>query len=142
MLKLLAALAMLAGLAGQGAAQGRYSEGQIWEYRTRSGDEGSLLKIQRIEPYPNAPAGDAHRVYHISLIGVRLGPERNRTDVQHLPVSEETLDASVTRLSDSTAPFPAADEGIAMWRGAEGGVFTIPVAEIVDVVERTILQPQ
>lgn len=142
MLKLLGALMMLTSLGGQDAALDRYAEGQVWEYRTRPGDEGSLLKIQEVEAYPNAPAADDRRVYHVSLIGVRFGPERTMTQLQHLPVSRETLDASVLRRSDSAAPFPAPDEGIAMWREAEGGVFTIPVAELVDIVEQAMRGPE
>jgi hypothetical protein len=56
--------------------------------------------------------------------------------MQHLPVSELTLNASVTRLSAGNADFPSADEGIAMWREAQGGVFDIPLAEIVGIVDR------
>jgi len=142
MLNLVIALSILVSAAVQPPSIERYAEGQVWEYRTRPGDEGSLLKIQRVEPYPNAPAGDALRVYHISIIGVRLGPEHAPTDLQHLPVSEVTLDASVTRRSESTAAFPTSDEGIAEWRAAQGGVFTISVAEIVGIVDQTVSQHQ
>ena len=141
MLNVVTALLMMVGAAIQPSVD-RYAVGQVWEYRTRPGDEGSLLKIQRVEPYPNAPAGDALRVYHISIIGVRLGPEHAPTDLQHLPVSEVTLDASVTRRSESRAAFPTSDEGIAEWRAAQGGVFTISVAEIVGIVDQTVSQHQ
>jgi hypothetical protein len=67
---------------------------------------------------------------------VRLGRQHALTDLPHFPVSQVTLDASVTHRSNSTAPFPAADEGIAQWRAAQGGVFTIPVAEIVGIADQ------
>jgi len=140
MLNLVATLLILVGAAVHPPPVDRYAEGQVWEYRTRPGDEGSLLKIQRIELYPNAPAGEGRRVYHISVIGARLGPQRTPTDLQHFPVSQATLDVSVIRRSDSRASFPAPDEGIAAWRQAQGGVFTIPVAEIVDMVEQAVRQ--
>ena len=111
----------------------RYLEGQVWEYRTRPGEEGSRLKIQRVEDWPGGGPG---KVYHISVIGVRLGGRRNVTFLQHLPVSELTLNASVVRESPAGAVFPSAEEGIAMWREARGGVFDIPVAEILAVAER------
>ncbi|RHW16788.1 hypothetical protein D1610_13755 [Sphingomonas gilva] len=105
----------------------RYAAGQVWEYRTRAGEEGSLLKIQQVE---QAPRGT---VYHISLIGLSFGRGMpHGGELGHMPVSRETLDASVTRLSDSKAEFPDPASGIAAWREAEGGVFTIPVAEIVE----------
>lgn len=153
MSKLLAALALFAGLTAQAPAPDRYAEGQVWEYRTRPGDEGSLLKIQRIEAWPevaagaaSAPAGDGAeggRVYHISLVGVRLGPGRAPSALQHMPVSRETLDASVIRLSEASPAFPDPAEGLATWREARGGVFTIPVAEIVGALEQMLSrQPQ
>jgi hypothetical protein len=33
------------------------------------------------------------------------------------------------------AEFPDSEEGIEIWRAEEGGVFNIPVAEIVDLVD-------
>jgi hypothetical protein len=112
----------------------RFHEGQVWEYRTRPGDEGSLLKIQRVENWSHAGHGT---IYHISVIGVRLGG-RAGIEIQHLPVSELTLNASVTRLSPSTAAFPSPDEGIAIWRADNGGVYDIPLAEILAITERMI----
>jgi hypothetical protein len=134
MLKLLLGLLLAAGAAPPVApGPARYQEGQVWEYRTRPGDEGSLLKIQRIEAWP---AGGSGQVYHISVIGVRLGPQRTLTAMHHLPVSELTLNASVTRLSPSTTPFPRVEEGLAMWRDDRGGVFDIPLAEIIATADR------
>jgi hypothetical protein len=110
-----------------------YKEGQVWEYRTRPTDDGSLLRIQKIEV---VPAFAQHGpVYHISIIGVHFSAAPISGELQHLPVSRETLDASVTRLSRSVRPFPDANAGIQEWRAANGGVFTIPVAKIISSVE-------
>jgi hypothetical protein len=137
---------VLALFAGSQAAQApaaaqalRYAEGQVWEYRTRPGDGESLLKIQKIAPLPG---GDEEMlVYHVSVIGVDLGPKIARV-LPHLPVAQEKLDASVTRLSSRTAEFPDPEEGIAEWTRAAGGVFNIAMAEIVALVEPTIAQAQ
>jgi hypothetical protein len=112
-----------------------YAAGQVWEYRTRPQEPESLLKIQRVEA---DPAG--RPIYHISLIGLHIAGLKGG-EAQHLPVSKATLDASVTRLSASTAAFPDPSEGIALWRQAKGGVFTIPVAEIVGVIEQSAQKP-
>ena len=119
-----------------GAAQpgDRYAEGQVWEYRARPAEAGSLMKIQKIEPVPN---GGGERVYHVSIIGIRLTNPRVSPILQHLPVSRETLDRSVTRLG-SGGDFPdlaQVKEGIATWREAEGGIFTISLAEIVGLMD-------
>ena len=110
----------------------RYAAGQVWEYQTRPGDEGSLLKIQRIERAP----GRRDLVYHISVIGFRLSNPDVLPVLHHSPVSRETLDASVTRLSSSTAEFPDPSEGIAVWKRNNGGVYDIPVARIIEAIER------
>lgn len=129
-----AAVTCLVGIA-PAAAKPRYAEGQVWEYRTRVGDEGSLLKIQKIEKVPGLKRESP--VYHITVVGVRLGGTPGSV-LGHLPVSRQTLDSSLTRLSTRRADFPSAEEGIAEWRRAKGGVFTISVAEIVGFVEQTI----
>ena len=125
-------LASLGLLSGQAPAP-KYAQGQVWEYKTRPQDTGSLLKIQRIESLHE------HMVYHISVIGVHLGGSAAPNALQHLPVSDETLDASTIRLSQARPDFPATfEEGIATWREANGGIFTIPVAEIVDIIDQTV----
>ena len=122
-------LLALASFAWSAAASPGYSEGQVWEYRTRPQDEGSLLKIQKVE--------DAGTVFHVSLIRVQLG-DHGLAEIQHLPVSRQTLDASVTRLSDSDAAFPDVAPGYGEWQRAQGGVFTITVAEIVAIAEQSL----
>lgn len=129
---LLLAVMAIIGLAGF-TEPDRYAAGQVWEYRTRPGDEGSLLKIQRIEA---APGDGGERIYHISVIGFRLRNAEMEPRLEHSPVSRETLDASVTTLGDPGAKFPNPDDGIARWKADNGGVFTITVAEIIDLIDR------
>ena len=118
-----------------GSQQPPYQEGQVWEYTTRQQDQGSLLRIQKIENEPGlAQQGP---IYHISIIGVRFNGAALSGVLQHVPVSRESLDASVTRISPSKAPFPDPSAGIEEWRAAKGGVFTITVAEIIAAAEAT-----
>ena len=131
LLVLLALLMPAVSAAQDGTA--RYAAGQVWEYRTRAADAGSLLKIHEVEA---APAGT---VYHISLIGLSFGRGMaHGGEFGHMAVSREALDNSVTRLSDSKAIFPDPAEGIAKWRAAKAGVFTIPIAEIIENILSTI----
>jgi hypothetical protein len=120
------------GVAAQAAPpHSVYAVGQVWQYHTRPGDEGSLLKIQSIEGGEDgAPA-----IHHISIIGVHIGPNGVIGVIAHAPVSTATLDQSVTELVKSSAAFPDAKPGIADWRAAKGGVFTISVAEIVGLID-------
>jgi hypothetical protein len=127
------AAAVLVGAAPPQPSAHSYAEGQVWEYHTRPGEEGSLLKIQKIETLPELAADGP--VYHISLIGLHLGPGLGGM-LQHAPVSRETLDASVTRLSTAHADFPDVGPEITEWRQAKGGVFTISVAQIVESLDQ------
>jgi hypothetical protein len=127
------AFAILAAAIGLSAQTNSttYAEGQVWEYKTRPQDAGSLLKIQRVTELNN------QQVYHLSLIGVNFRTPGILGVLPHMPVSTATLDASVTKRSSSTAAFPttAVDDDIEEWQRARGGVFTIPLSEIVDIAD-------
>ncbi len=130
MIKMLAlVLAMLSGAGGETTAD-RYAAGQVWEYRTRPQEPGSLVMIREIEDI--APVG---RIYHVSITGIRPDATWGPTEIAHSPVSRETLDASVTRLSSKQPQAPDYRPGIAQWRADRGGVFTIPVADIVGLID-------
>lgn len=104
----------------------RYAEGQVWEYRTRRGEEGSLVKIQRIESDPETD----EPIYHVSLIGLKWAFDNT---LGHAPVSQQTLDMSVTSPAVDHGQFPDVDEGIAIWREERGGVYIVSLAEIVEM---------
>lgn len=129
-----ALLGMLGFTVAQQPQPERYAVGQVWEYTNRPQDIGSLIKIQQIESSSNGP------IYHISMIGVRLKSGGPASVLGHLPVSRQTLDASVTRQSKSSAMFPDAQEGIDTWRRANGGVFTVTLAQAAEFVEQTLSQ--
>jgi hypothetical protein len=137
LLRSMAGLVLLVAL-GAAAAPSRYAVGQVWEYHARPGDEGSLLKIQSIE---DEPAYNAGPIYHISVIGFHVRNPQMAPILAHAPVNRAVLDASVTRLSDSKAEFPDAAPGIAQWRAAKGGVFTIPVARIIEILDAQTAAP-
>ena len=118
----------------QAASPQDYAVGQIWEYKTRDGDEGSLLKIQQVEDSPALKKMGP--IYHISVVGFRLANAQVTPVLPHAPVSRETLDASVVRLSRAQVAFPDHAEGVRAWREAEGGVYTIPVSLIVDLLDK------
>ncbi|WP_141249438.1 hypothetical protein [Sphingobium sp. D43FB] len=117
-------------LSGQ-TAPPKYAVGQIWEYRNRPQDAGSLLKVQQIADFGR------DKVYHLSIIGVHFATPGISGVLPHIPVSETTLDASVTHLSSADTDFPttALQEGIAEWQKAKGGIFTIPMSQIMDIVD-------
>ena len=120
--------------AGVTAQTSRYKEGQVWAYRTRPGDEGSLLKIQQVDQSSRG------LVYHLSVIGFHFHAPGFAGVLPHEPVSQATLDASVTEQRPDPGTFPSADEGITEWRAAHGGVFTITIAQTLDMMDRTLTE--
>ena len=119
-----------------------FAPGQRWAYRTRPGEEDSTLVILRRELLGERAA------LHVQLQGLRLQNPLLEGGVQtflgHLPVSEEAVRASVTQLLEIGVQ--ADDEGgYALWRGAyereEAGIFTLPVAEIVQALEEAVNAP-
>ncbi|MEA3048325.1 MAG: hypothetical protein QOG84_161 [Sphingomonadales bacterium] len=136
------ALSLVPAFAAAAAASERpaYAEGQVWEYRTRPQDSGSLVRIQKIET--PGWAKKSGPIYHVTVIGVHFqGPAFVVGVIGHLPVSRQTLDASLIRLApDQSTAFPGIEEGLDQWRRDKGGVFTLSLAEIVDMAERTLSQ--
>jgi hypothetical protein len=129
----LKSLLLLLGAVLSGAATPtppRYAAGQIWEYRHRPQDVASLLKIQKVED-----GGRLGMIYHITIVGLVLRNAAAGSALHHAPVSQQTLDASVTRLGHSTIDWPDVEPGIAQWRQDKGGVFTISVAQIVQIID-------
>jgi len=123
------------------AKAAEYSEGQVWSYKTRIGEEKSTVLINKIES--NEKLG---KIYHISLNEVKVknphiaGGFSN--ELPHFPVSEETLKKSLVKFVGKAAPNPDYIEGYNTWKSAfdagEAGIFTISVAEIVGFIEDTI----
>ncbi|MGS1077730.1 hypothetical protein [Pseudoxanthomonas beigongshangi] len=132
---------LMLGLVSPGANAQTYEAGQIWTYKTRPGEEASRVHIVKIE---ETPRGD--RIFHIYVDNLKmrslLDPNAMQTVLPHAPVSEKTLDESVIQLQGVEEELPDISEGYKFWREAydagAGGVFTIPVADIVDSVEQVV----
>jgi len=119
-----------------------FCQGELWAYRTRPGEEASTVLINRIDA--DATLG---QIFHISLTAVKIKNARasggTTSTVAHLPVSQETLDKSLTKRI-GTAPINADYlDGYGQWRRAfdqgEAGIFSIDVAEIVSFLEAAFI---
>ncbi len=122
----------------------KYNVGQEWNYKTRPGEENSTLKILKIEEYPTIG-----KVIHISLSGLKMknpqNPKGVADKISHLPITEEALDKSIIRIKNDTRQMPDSTEmdGYSYWKRefdkGNAGVFSIPVSEIVNSMEKSIV---
>jgi hypothetical protein len=121
-----------------------FSEGQVWSYKTRKGEENSTVLINKVESHPKLG-----KIFHISISGVKIENQRTAggvsTELSHSPVSEDVLKKSLTKLLRNSSPNSDYVEGYKTWKEAfdrgDAGVFTVEVADIVGFIEKAINQP-
>lgn len=138
-LAMLTALGIVAAVSPT-AAIAEYTVGQAWNYKTREGEESSKLIIVKIDD--DSKFG---KIYHLHIEGIKLkSPNGIQNNLPHSPVSQKTLDSSVTTLAETRQSLPDIAEGYEYWKQAfdsgRGGIFDIPVAKIIEYVEETINQ--
>ena len=137
------AIFLLAGVSSARAID--FQVGQVWNYDTRPGEEGSQIYVAKIDR-DLAP----RTIYHIYVDGLRLknplieGGEQDH--LTHVPLSREALEASVTGDPRSEIDLPNIAEGYVLWHEAfvkgQAGVFNAPVKEIVQHIEDAFNQPR
>ena len=136
------ALLILVAVMTDASAQ-HFAQGQVWEYSSRPNEAGSTVLINKVESDPKLGL-----IFHVSVRAVKVKNKRSlsglTTELPHFPVSAKTLELSVTKHLRMEPPNPEYMEGYATWRRAfdqgKAGIFTIPIAEIVEVVEKSINQ--
>lgn len=117
----------------------KFRVGDVWEYKTRPGEERSRVTIVRIDKSPKLGI-----IVHVAVSNIRLanchdGPEPD--SVSHMPFARRALEVSVTKRIASNQPLPTFREGYDDWKSAytrkKAGVYVIPVAEAVTAAEKT-----
>jgi len=122
----------------------KYNVGQEWKYKTRPGEENSTLKILKVEEYPTVG-----KVIHISVSRLKMKNPQHPTGIadkiSHLPITEEALYKSIISIKNDTRQMPDSIEmdGYSYWKKefdkGNAGVFSIPVSEIVNTMEKSIV---
>jgi hypothetical protein len=113
----------------------KFHPGQVWQYKTRHGEEISFLTILKVESLPKFGT-----IIHIRVDKVRLrnctgGPEPDK--FEHMPFTRDAIELSVTKLIKEDSEVPDYKEGYDEWRNACGGVYTVSVAHAIEVGEAT-----
>jgi hypothetical protein len=118
-------------------SEGKYQVGERWHYRTRVGEEDSLLTVLKVES-----SQEFGVIVHVSLDGLRVenrrAPGRVSETIGHMPFAEAAIDERVTTRAATGVSVAADNGGYDEWRRAwdagRAGVFTISVAEGVDLL--------
>ena len=121
--------------------ESRYKVGQIWSYKTRPNEKKSFFIVLKVENHPKLG-----NIVHIALRELKLRKPNGEfiETAGHLPFAEEAINKSAIKLLKEKADLPDYEEGYGMWREAfdagKAGIYTITVAEAVDVMETTLNQ--
>jgi hypothetical protein len=117
----------------ESAKDPKFHPGQVWQYKTRRGEETSYLTILKIESLPKIGMIIHIRVDKIRLRSCTGGPEPDK--FEHMPFTRDAIELSVTKVMKETSEIPDYKDGYNEWRNACGGVYTISVAQAVEVAE-------
>ncbi len=121
---------------GPEAVFSTFELGAVWSYETRPGEETSTFTVRCIEE--SASGG---RTIHIEVAGISIETAGGIADsIGHLPVAEDSLaEVIVERVGfDEEAASRSFVDGYSSWREANGGVWTLPLAQVLDEVEATV----
>ena len=116
--------------------------GQVWNYKTRPGEESSTLVILKVETAPGW-----NTIVHVGVVGLKIkGPKGNQETIPHLPFDEIAIKKSVTTKSSDNGELTDYQAGYQQWNAAassgKGGVFTISVVEAIALVEDGLKKAQ
>ena len=117
----------------------KFQVGDIWEYKTRPGEERSRITILRIENSPKVGI-----IVHVAVDNLTWLDCENKAFAQsipHMPFGRGAIEASVTKRIASTRDLPDFEEGYRLWRDAfskqHAGFYVIPMKDAVSVAEKT-----
>ena len=136
-MKLLARLMCFLGLVSATHADDRaLHEGECWSYASRPGEESSFLVIRKLEHHEHGNTA------HISVFGLHIAnssaPKGYTDEIGHLPITVDSLRASLRERLTRTPPDCDWQQGYKMWQEAGAPAFTEPLKECIRFVEETI----
>ena len=125
----------------ENAKSEHFQVGQVWHYKTRKTETGSLLIIGKIDKNKNLGL-----IIHVKLVGLLIKNKSQKNGYSsflgHIPIHEKALVASVTSMSNTKISLNRFAEGYKTWRTAfekgRAGVFNIKVSEAVAAIEKAI----
>lgn len=109
--------------------------GQVWQFEHRPGEEGSRIKIAKVEVHPKLGT-----IVHIQVVGLAFknpaAPRGVSDQISHLPYAEQAVIDSVTKKEKDADVVTGWEESYEIWRSADdAGIWTIPVSEAITGME-------
>jgi hypothetical protein len=114
----------------------RYHPGQVWRYKNAVREDSRAI-VGQVE---GMPAGTVVSicVTNVYLPDAQTG-EPTLNAISHAPMTPEAMDISVIEQTGTSEPIPEFTDARAEWRANEqGGVFIIPIAEVVKYIGEAI----
>lgn len=119
----------------------RFQPGQVWQYKTRPGEESSRLIIAKVESNPKLGT-----IVHIQVKDVAIksakAPGGVSKVVSHLPFAEQAISDSVTVMDKDAVSPTGWEDGYKQWKSAfdagKGGIWSITVSEAVSSMEQIL----
>ena len=116
----------------------KFHIGDVWEYKTRSGEEHSRLTILRIESSPELGI-----ILHVAVDNLTWKDCQDNAvpeSVPHMPFARQVVDGRVIKRI-SNEPVPEYRDGYENWKEAysskRAGIYVIAVRDAVSVAEKT-----
>jgi hypothetical protein len=127
----------------QDTTESKFKVGQMWTYKARPGEEKSYFIVVKVETHKKLGT-----IVHIAVRNLRMknrrSPDGLSEDVDHMPFAEAALTKSAVKLLKDNADLPDFRDGYQEWRRAfeqgHAGIYTITLAEAVNVMEATLNQ--
>lgn len=116
----------------------QYAVGQVWQYNTRSGEEKSTIQIIGIDKYVGEEA-----IIHISVKGLIMATPMTEggisEEIGHMAFSRTAFSESLTTLLGTNEISEDAKQSHEEWQveyeTEGGGMFTVGIAEVIEVTE-------
>ncbi len=120
-----------------------YEVGQVWEYKTREGEENSRMTVVALTEHQHFGL-----IINISLDNLKIRSSHSEdgfiNGLSHSPCSQESINNSVISLVGKVEQLPDFQEGYDEWKTAfdegKAGVFGGSIQEIISTLEEAIQQ--
>ena len=105
-----------------------FAVGQKWSIK----DSGITIVIGAVEPFSSDKTAVSISVFDVPCPAIAGCAT---TNVAHAPFDSHALEQSVDQLIATQQPLaPAYAQGYENWKNAKGGIFTIPVSRLPDLL--------